>query len=130
MRICNDCFHVSSFSNFSIHPVECSLCIFLILVFCMYLFLFLYNHPYSPFYVFFFIFFLQDKHLVMIGDYEFLRPLFSKCSSNIFGSEHVKCILDYLTNNENGNRNLEDSSANLLLVIQCFLVDFHTLSSI
>ncbi|KAK8466806.1 hypothetical protein PHAVU_008G163350 [Phaseolus vulgaris] len=60
---------------------------------------------------------MKDKHLVMIGDYEFLRPLFSKCSSNIFGSEHVKCILDYLTNNENGNRNLEDSSANLLLAI-------------
>ncbi|KAG4958917.1 hypothetical protein JHK87_035550 [Glycine soja] len=64
---------------------------------------------------------MKDKHLVMIGDsnpnYEFLRLLFSKCSSNIFSSEHVKCILDYLSNNENGNKDLEDSSANLLLAI-------------
>ncbi|RDX90565.1 hypothetical protein CR513_27556, partial [Mucuna pruriens] len=62
-----------------------------------------------------------DKHLVMIGDsnpnYEFLRPLFSKCSSSIFSSEHVECILHYLKNNENGNKDLEDSSANLLLAI-------------
>ncbi|XP_027940300.1 sister chromatid cohesion protein PDS5 homolog A isoform X2 [Vigna unguiculata] len=64
---------------------------------------------------------MKDKHLAMIGDsnptYEFLRPLFSKCSSNIFSSEHVRCILDYLTNNENENRTLEDSSANFLLAI-------------
>ncbi|XP_047149339.1 sister chromatid cohesion protein PDS5 homolog B isoform X3 [Vigna umbellata] len=62
---------------------------------------------------------MKDKHLAMIGGsnptYEFLRPLFSKCSSNIFSSEHVRCILDYLTNNE--NRTLEDSSANFLLAI-------------
>ncbi|XP_020238238.1 sister chromatid cohesion protein PDS5 homolog A isoform X2 [Cajanus cajan] len=63
---------------------------------------------------------MKDKHLVIgdnIPNYEFLRPLLSKCSDNIFSSEHVQCILDYLSNNENGNKDLEDSSANLLLAI-------------
>ncbi|TKY56158.1 Sister chromatid cohesion protein PDS5-like B-A [Spatholobus suberectus] len=64
---------------------------------------------------------MKDKHLVKIGDsiphYEFIRPFLSKCSSNIFSSKHVQCILDYLSNNENGNKDLEDSAANLLLAI-------------
>ncbi|XP_012567744.1 sister chromatid cohesion protein PDS5 homolog B isoform X3 [Cicer arietinum] len=64
---------------------------------------------------------IKDELLVMIGDrnpnYEFLRSLFSKCSSNIFSSEHVQCILDYLSNSEGGFKNLEDSSLNLLLAI-------------
>ncbi|KAK7385197.1 hypothetical protein VNO78_30910 [Psophocarpus tetragonolobus] len=64
---------------------------------------------------------MKDKHLTMNGDinpnYEFLRPLLSKCSSNIFSSEHAKCILDYLSNIEDKNKDLEDSSANLLLAI-------------
>ncbi|KAL2317798.1 hypothetical protein Fmac_031674 [Flemingia macrophylla] len=63
---------------------------------------------------------MKDKHMVIgdtISNYEFLRPIFSKCSANIFSSEHVKCILDYLLNNQNGSKDLEDSSANLLLVI-------------
>ncbi|XP_019460581.1 PREDICTED: sister chromatid cohesion protein PDS5 homolog A isoform X2 [Lupinus angustifolius] len=64
---------------------------------------------------------IQGKLLVMIGDgnhpYEFLRSLFSKCSPNIFSSEHVNCILDYLSHNESGNNHLEDSSVNLLLAI-------------
>ncbi|XP_061341944.1 sister chromatid cohesion protein PDS5 homolog B [Gastrolobium bilobum] len=64
---------------------------------------------------------IKDDLLVMIGDnnpnYEFLRLLFSKCSSNIFSSEHVQCILDYLSNSESGTMNWKDSSANLLLAI-------------
>ncbi|KAK7321020.1 hypothetical protein VNO77_31092 [Canavalia gladiata] len=64
---------------------------------------------------------IKDDLLVMIGDSnpfnEFLRLLLSKCSSNIFSSEHVQCILNYLSNNENGNKDLENSSVNLLLAI-------------
>ncbi|KAK7301356.1 hypothetical protein RJT34_12219 [Clitoria ternatea] len=63
---------------------------------------------------------IKDELLGMIGDgnpfYEFLRSLFSKCSSNIFSTEHVEYILNYLSNIESGNKDLEDSSANLLLL--------------
>ncbi|XP_050886005.1 sister chromatid cohesion protein PDS5 homolog B isoform X2 [Lathyrus oleraceus] len=65
---------------------------------------------------------IKDDLLVMIGvknpNYEFLRSLFSKCSSNIFSSEHVQCILDYyLSNNEGEFKDLKGSSGNLLLAI-------------
>ncbi|XP_058724136.1 sister chromatid cohesion protein PDS5 homolog B isoform X3 [Vicia villosa] len=65
---------------------------------------------------------IKDDLLVMIGDknpnYEFLRSLFSKCSCNIFSSEHVQCILDYyLSNNEGEFKDLKGSSGNLLLAI-------------
>ncbi|MED6112773.1 hypothetical protein PIB30_064706 [Stylosanthes scabra] len=63
----------------------------------------------------------QDVLLGLIGDnhryYEFLLSVFSKCSNNIFSSEHVQYILDYLLNKQNGNNHLEDSSVNLLLAI-------------
>ncbi|XP_027368350.1 sister chromatid cohesion protein PDS5 homolog A [Abrus precatorius] len=63
---------------------------------------------------------IKDE-LVVIGDnnpyYEFLHSLLSKCSSNIFSSDHVECLLDYLSNNESGNKDLKDSSVNLLLAI-------------
>lgn len=78
----------------------------------------------SPFKFLLFLFlFWQDDLLVMIGvknpNYEFLRSLFSKCSSNIFSSEHVQCILDYyLSNNEGEFKDLKGSSGNLLLVIK------------
>ncbi|KAK7275658.1 hypothetical protein RIF29_16778 [Crotalaria pallida] len=64
---------------------------------------------------------IQGELLVMIGEgsshFEFLRSLFSKCSPNIFSSEHVNCILDYLSHDESGNDHLEASSVNLLLAI-------------
>ncbi|KAG7980770.1 hypothetical protein I3843_05G200200 [Carya illinoinensis] len=63
----------------------------------------------------------RDKFLKILGDrhplFEFLRSLSSKCSYNIFGSEHVHCILDHLSCNRSGNRLLEASSAKLLLAI-------------
>ncbi|XP_015571530.1 sister chromatid cohesion protein PDS5 homolog B isoform X2 [Ricinus communis] len=61
----------------------------------------------------------RDKFLKMIGDkhphFEFLQLLSSKCSFNIFSSEHVRCILDHLSSDAVGNGRLEASSANLLL---------------
>ncbi|CAJ2674086.1 unnamed protein product [Trifolium pratense] len=61
---------------------------------------------------------IKDELLVMIGDknpnYDFLCSLFSKCSSNIFSSEHVQCILKYLSKDKCG---FKDSSGNLLLAI-------------
>ncbi|XP_062146859.1 sister chromatid cohesion protein PDS5 homolog B isoform X2 [Alnus glutinosa] len=63
----------------------------------------------------------RDKFLKTIGgrhpQYEFLCSLSSKCSYNIFGSDHIQCILDYLSSNRSGNKLLEASSANLLLAI-------------
>ncbi|KAF5450729.1 hypothetical protein F2P56_031056 [Juglans regia] len=63
----------------------------------------------------------RDKFLKTLGDrhplFEFLRSLSSKSSYNIFGSEHVQCILDHLSCNRSGNRLLEASSAKLLLAI-------------
>ncbi|EEF48385.1 androgen induced inhibitor of proliferation (as3) / pds5, putative [Ricinus communis] len=63
----------------------------------------------------------RDKFLKMIGDkhphFEFLQLLSSKCSFNIFSSEHVRCILDHLSSDAVGNGRLEASSANLLLTI-------------
>ncbi|KAL1294310.1 hypothetical protein AAHE18_19G133200 [Arachis hypogaea] len=63
----------------------------------------------------------QDVLLGMIGDnhpyHEFLQSIFSRCSNNIFSSEHVQYILDFLLNNQSGNNHLEDSSVDLLLVI-------------
>ncbi|KAJ7965575.1 sister chromatid cohesion protein PDS5-like A isoform X1 [Quillaja saponaria] len=64
---------------------------------------------------------IRDKFLKMERDkdkyFEFLSQLSSKCSYNIFNSEHVRCILDYLSTIETGNKHLEDSSMELLLVI-------------
>ncbi|XP_045822500.1 sister chromatid cohesion protein PDS5 homolog B-like isoform X1 [Trifolium pratense] len=64
---------------------------------------------------------IKNELLVMIGDknpnYEFFRSLFSKCSSNIFSSEHVKCSLNYLSNDKCIFKDLEDSVGNLLLAI-------------
>ncbi|KAJ9167086.1 hypothetical protein P3X46_021763 [Hevea brasiliensis] len=62
---------------------------------------------------------MRDKFLKMIGDkhphFEFLQLLSSKCSFNVFSSEHVRCILDQLSSNIYGYGNLEASSAKLLL---------------
>ncbi|KAK2453745.1 sister chromatid cohesion protein PDS5 protein A [Trifolium repens] len=61
---------------------------------------------------------IKDELLVMIGDknpnYDFLCTLFSKCSSNIFSSEHVQCILKNISKDKGG---FKDSSGNLLLAI-------------
>ncbi|KAK4276740.1 hypothetical protein QN277_014853 [Acacia crassicarpa] len=64
---------------------------------------------------------IQDKLMKMVGEsnpyFEFLRSLFSKCSYNIFSSEHVHYILDYLSNSTVGSKRLKDSSIKLLLAI-------------
>ncbi|KAM5564215.1 sister chromatid cohesion protein PDS5 [Rosa sericea] len=66
----------------------------------------------------------RDKFLQIIGekheDFEFLQTLSSKCSYNIFSSEHVRCILDFLSSNTTGNKHLEASCVQLLLAITSF----------
>ncbi|GAU22251.1 hypothetical protein TSUD_227870 [Trifolium subterraneum] len=57
---------------------------------------------------------IKAELLEMVGDnpnYGFMHELFSKCSSNIFSSEHVQCILDYCFSDED---RLKDSSEKLL----------------
>lgn len=62
----------------------------------------------------------QDKFLKVIGDkhphFEFLQLLSSKCSFNIFDSEHVCCILSLISTSGLGSNNLEAFSIELLLV--------------
>nr|XP_023895228.1 sister chromatid cohesion protein PDS5 homolog A isoform X3 [Quercus suber] len=64
---------------------------------------------------------IRDKFLKTVGDrhphFEFLSSLSSKCSHNIFGSEHIQCILEHLSGNRYGTKLLEASSAKLLLAI-------------
>lgn len=56
----------------------------------------------------------------MIGEkhqnFEFLRTLSSKCSYNIFSSEHVRCILYDVSSKSPVNKHLEAASVRLLLV--------------
>uniref|UniRef100_A0A5B6YQ09 Sister chromatid cohesion protein PDS5 homolog A n=1 Tax=Davidia involucrata TaxID=16924 RepID=A0A5B6YQ09_DAVIN len=63
----------------------------------------------------------RDSFLRKIGDrhphFGFLRLLSSKCLFNIFSSEHVCCILNHLSSDKFGNKNLEASSVKLLLAI-------------
>lgn len=63
----------------------------------------------------------KDDLLKKIKDqnphFEFLQLLFTKCSLNIFSSQHIGCLLDYLCSEELGNKQLEDSSLQLLLSI-------------
>ncbi|OMO55532.1 Armadillo-like helical [Corchorus olitorius] len=63
----------------------------------------------------------QDEFLKGIGDkdplFKFLQLLSSKCSFNIFDSEHVCCILNLISTNGLGNKNFEAFSIELLLVI-------------
>ncbi|WJX30406.1 hypothetical protein P8452_18948 [Trifolium repens] len=64
---------------------------------------------------------IKNELLVMTGhknlNYDFFRSLFSKCSSNIFSSEHVECSLNYLSKYKCIFKDLEDSFGNLLLAI-------------
>ncbi|XP_017981381.1 PREDICTED: sister chromatid cohesion protein PDS5 homolog A isoform X2 [Theobroma cacao] len=64
---------------------------------------------------------IRDKFLKVIGDkhphFEFLQLLSSKCSFNIFDSEHVCCILSLISTSGLGSNNLEAFSIELLLVI-------------
>lgn len=53
-----------------------------------------------------------DQH----SNSEFLKLLLKKCFFNIFGSEHVSCILNQLSGNISGDETLKDSSMKLLLV--------------
>lgn len=61
---------------------------------------------------------IKDNFLKMIGDrhshFEFLRSLSTKCSFNIFSSEHISCIIDHLARNASENNDLEASSVDLL----------------
>ncbi|XP_045797768.1 sister chromatid cohesion protein PDS5 homolog B-like [Trifolium pratense] len=63
---------------------------------------------------------IKAELLEMVGDknpnYDFMHELFSKCSSNIFSSEHVQCILDYCYGDEDRLK----YSSEKLLVIQVF----------
>ncbi|KAJ9673634.1 hypothetical protein PVL29_023280 [Vitis rotundifolia] len=63
----------------------------------------------------------RDKFLKMIGErhphFEFLQSLSKKCLFNIFSSEHVRYILEHISSNRVGNKHLEVSSFDLLLVI-------------
>ncbi|XP_075075376.1 sister chromatid cohesion protein PDS5 homolog B isoform X5 [Nicotiana tabacum] len=63
----------------------------------------------------------RDNLLREIGDKnphaEFLQLVSMKCSFNLFGSEHVCCILRHLADDRFRNKHLEDSSVQLLLTI-------------
>ncbi|XP_038716130.1 sister chromatid cohesion protein PDS5 homolog A isoform X1 [Tripterygium wilfordii] len=63
----------------------------------------------------------RDRFLKMIGDkhplFEFLRILSSKCLFNIFSSEHVRCIVDHLSSDTSGDKQLAIYSIRLLLMI-------------
>lgn len=67
-----------------------------------------------------FIFIFQEKFLKTIGAkhslFEFLRILSTKCSPNIFSSEHVQCLLDQLCGSTLVNMQLKAPSIKLLLV--------------
>ncbi|KAL1833660.1 hypothetical protein ACET3Z_003311 [Daucus carota] len=54
-----------------------------------------------------------DQH----SDSDFLKLLLKKCFLNIFGSEHVSCILNQLSSDIFGDKTLNDSSMKLLLII-------------
>lgn len=47
---------------------------------------------------------------------EFWQLLLKKCFFNIFGSEHVSCILNQLSGDISGDETFKDSSMKLLLV--------------
>ncbi|XP_076919857.1 sister chromatid cohesion protein PDS5 homolog B-like [Bidens hawaiensis] len=50
-------------------------------------------------------------------DFEFLQSLATKCSLNIFSSDHVKCILDHLSEDKFGQSNLKKACVSLLMII-------------
>ncbi|XP_019093838.1 PREDICTED: sister chromatid cohesion protein PDS5 homolog A-like isoform X1 [Camelina sativa] len=64
---------------------------------------------------------IKEKFLKTIGAkhslFEFLRILSTKCSPNIFSSEHVQCLLNQLCGSTSVNTQLEAASIKLLLVI-------------
>ncbi|OVA03847.1 hypothetical protein BVC80_8065g3 [Macleaya cordata] len=64
---------------------------------------------------------IRDSFLKRIGNkhplYDFLRTLSAKCSFNIFGSEHVLCILSDLSRKHVGSKNMNASSINLLMTV-------------
>ncbi|XP_055832582.1 sister chromatid cohesion protein PDS5 homolog B isoform X3 [Solanum dulcamara] len=63
----------------------------------------------------------RDDLLRMTGNKnlhtEFLQLLPMKCSFNLFGLEHVRCIFDHLSDDRFGSKHLEDSAVQLLLTI-------------
>lgn len=63
----------------------------------------------------------RDKLLRMIGSkqphFEFLKSLSSKCSYNLFSTEHIHFALDCILSDRLGNRHLEGPTGKLLLAI-------------
>ncbi|XP_023523391.1 sister chromatid cohesion protein PDS5 homolog A-like isoform X2 [Cucurbita pepo subsp. pepo] len=63
----------------------------------------------------------RDKLLRMIGSkhphFEILKSLSSKCSYNLFSTEHVRFVLDCILSNRLANKHLEASAGKLLLAI-------------
>ncbi|KAK1422159.1 hypothetical protein QVD17_25081 [Tagetes erecta] len=53
----------------------------------------------------------------MNTDFEFLQSLSTKCSFNIFSSDHVRCILDHLSEDKFGQGNLKKACVALLMII-------------
>ncbi|KAI3761075.1 hypothetical protein L1987_51482 [Smallanthus sonchifolius] len=53
----------------------------------------------------------------MRTDFEFLQSLATKCSFNIFSSDHVRCILDHLSEDKFGQGNLKKAGVALLMMI-------------
>ncbi|KAF5780412.1 putative sister chromatid cohesion protein Pds5 [Helianthus annuus] len=56
---------------------------------------------------------IKDLHT----DFEFLQLLATKCSFNLFSSDHVRCILDNLSENKFGQANLKKACVALLMII-------------
>ncbi|KAI7739411.1 hypothetical protein M8C21_010754 [Ambrosia artemisiifolia] len=56
---------------------------------------------------------IKDLHT----DVEFLQLLATKCSFNLFSSDHVRCILDNLSENKFGQGNLKKACVALLMII-------------
>ncbi|KAI3777313.1 hypothetical protein L1987_47113 [Smallanthus sonchifolius] len=53
----------------------------------------------------------------MRTDFDFLQSLATKCSFNIFSSDHVRCILDHLSEDKFGQGNLKKACVALLMII-------------
>ncbi|KAJ0629705.1 putative sister chromatid cohesion protein Pds5 [Helianthus annuus] len=56
---------------------------------------------------------IKDLHT----DFEFLQLLATKCSFNLFSSDHVRCILDNLSENKFGQATLKKACVALLMII-------------
>ncbi|KAL4583130.1 hypothetical protein LXL04_007694 [Taraxacum kok-saghyz] len=64
---------------------------------------------------------IRDKFLIKIKDmqldFEFLQSLTAKCSSNIFSSDHVSCLLDQISEENFQDAKLKKACVSLLVTI-------------